>query len=633
MQNQISVADLLLEVCREQKLPSITPNGMPALCPPIKKEEEPALSECTNPPSTQSNESLNRLKSSVLQPFGFNRADLLILSSLYQQFILTERPVSVVHLLRHLFDEESAPLVHFQRLLNLALDGIITLYTPGTPPNGGAQRTGMLYSNFNLEDDITQGYSAIISEPFLNFIIDEQRPPLFSGGYSSNQEFLHDAFKCCQSAMRYYNVPANRVRTDIYDVRVDERFANIQEKLVATTIDIPWKDFLCEYELEPYEQLALMYLVTLGLKRQRSPFSDLEQVIESDIYHRDNITNLLASDGNLQRLDLITVQPPCPPIFRDTISLNPDTFCLLVSATPIPSENVSRAIVKRNPAVELTSPSKTISQLILPDDKLKNIQTIIDAVSSDNQQLQEWGFSQFQTSENRQQGQQGTLVLLHGLPGVGKTLSAEVIASELGKELMSVDISQIHNKYIGDTEKNLRRVFNTYAELQDKSDNPPVLLLNECDQFLSRRMTNMDHGYHQMLNNLQNMTLEFFENFTGILIATTNLVSNLDEAYSRRFTHKIELQMPEEGERLRLWNVHIPEQLPLSEDVDIDFLAREYPFSGSQIKTVVMNAATMAARQVDSLREVTQANLLESADMERGGDFGSSSTRPIGFNL
>lgn len=634
MQKQIPIADLLLKVCKEQNLTSIGPNGYIAGTPPLKEANGNVPRGGTALPTVASDKSLDSLKASIFEQFHFNRTELLIISALYQQFTHTERPISVIHLLRHLFAPESSPLVRFHQLLKLALDGIIVIYRPGVPPAGGPINTGMLYADYNLEEGLSQNFSAILSTSFLNFLIDEQRPPLFRDGYKSNQEFLTDAFKCWSSAYKYFNVPANRVRIDMFDVRVDERFTNIQKRLEATSIDIPWQAFVSEYELEPNEQLAIMHLMDLGIKNQVSPSPLIERVVEPDIYHRDNITTVFASNGNLQSCGLIEIQPARFPSFQETVGINPDVLRRLVSATPIQSSVATKSIVSKDPAVTMMTPTKTIDQLILSDLKLKSIQSVIDSVSSDNQQwLQHCGLLPSAAGDNQEYGKQQTLVLLHGKPGIGKTLSAEVIASELGKDLMSVEISLIHGKFVGDSEKNLRRMFTTYTELHRKSDNPPVLLLNECDQFLSKRIANISHGYEQTMNTLQNMTLEFFENFTGILIATTNLVSNLDEAYSRRFTHKIELEMPEENERLKLWHVHIPEQFPLADDVDLELLAREYPFSGSQIKTVIVNAATIAARDLDTGREVTRANFEESATMERTGAFDDSSTKQIGFNL
>ena len=137
---------------------------------------------------------------------------------------------------------------------------------------------------------------------------------------------------------------------------------------------------------------------------------------------------------------------------------------------------------------------------------------------------------------------------------------------------------------------NVRKIFDDYTELCVKTKSQPMLLLNEADQFLGNRVSGQISGSDKMHNQMQNIFLEQIENFDGILIATTNLLDNIDKAFSRRFNYKIEFLKPDEKQRKILWEKLIPETLPLSDDFDIDKLSIS-KLTGGQIKLIIKNTA------------------------------------------
>lgn len=218
-------------------------------------------------------------------------------------------------------------------------------------------------------------------------------------------------------------------------------------------------------------------------------------------------------------------------------------------------------------------------------------------------------------------------MLFYGPPGTGKTLTANSIAYFLKRRFITLDCSKVLNAWVGESEQNTRRIFDKYREVSKNLQNPPVLLLNEAEQFLHRRIESIrstDHMYNQM----QNIFLEQLERFEGILIATTNLVDNLDPAFSRRFHHKIEFRRPGPEERLKLWQVHIPEKVPLSYDIDFLHLSTLYDLSGGEISIVVKNALTRAAIRGDRL---CQDDLIKACEDELSGNFDDTAKARIGF--
>jgi SpoVK/Ycf46/Vps4 family AAA+-type ATPase len=144
--------------------------------------------------------------------------------------------------------------------------------------------------------------------------------------------------------------------------------------------------------------------------------------------------------------------------------------------------------------------------------------------------------------------------------------------------------------YVGESEKNVRKIFDTYRDLTRQTKTEPILLLNEADQFLSSRSSGVGSSADQMHNQMQNIFLEQIEKFEGILIATTNLLENIDTAFSRRFNYKIEFKKPNISQRKKLWKMMLPQHADYEEAFDIDALAK-YNVTGVKIIVRLKNKA------------------------------------------
>lgn len=181
----------------------------------------------------------------------------------------------------------------------------------------------------------------------------------------------------------------------------------------------------------------------------------------------------------------------------------------------------------------------------------------------------------------------GFACLLYGGPGTGKTETVYQLARRTGRAIMPVNISEIRDKFVGETEKRIKHVFDKYRayvqESREKNILCPILFFNEADAIISRRSENVEHSVDKMENAMQNIILQEMENLDGILIATTNLTSNLDSAFERRFIYKIELSKPSEEVKSLIWQSMMPELC----EYDADELAKSYDFSGGQIENVV----------------------------------------------
>ena len=216
----------------------------------------------------------------------------------------------------------------------------------------------------------------------------------------------------------------------------------------------------------------------------------------------------------------------------------------------------------------------------------------------------------------------GFTCLFYGAPGTGKTETVLQLAHQTGRDIYQVNVSQIKSSWVGDSEKNIKRIFDTYRELARKSTTTPILLFNEADAIINKRMEGAESAVNKMENTIQNIILQEMETLDGILIATTNLAQNMDKAFERRFLYKIKFEKPTLEARMHIWHEMIP---TLSED-DSKTLAEKYDFSGGQIENIARH------NTINGILYGDNGNFLETlmsyCDKER---LETKVTRKIGF--
>ncbi len=184
----------------------------------------------------------------------------------------------------------------------------------------------------------------------------------------------------------------------------------------------------------------------------------------------------------------------------------------------------------------------------------------------------------------------GFSCLFYGGPGTGKTETVYQLARQTGRDIMVVDVPQIKSKWVGDSEKNIKALFDRYRELVRRSEVAPILLFNEADAIIGIRKSGATNAVDKMENTIQNIILQEMESLDGILIATTNLADNLDTAFERRFLYKIQFSKPDASVRSLIWQQMIPELTA----ADATTLAAAYDFSGGQIENIARKHAIHA---------------------------------------
>lgn len=200
----------------------------------------------------------------------------------------------------------------------------------------------------------------------------------------------------------------------------------------------------------------------------------------------------------------------------------------------------------------------------------------------------------------------GLSIVLYGPPGTGKTMTAQVLAKELGLEIYRIDLSQIGSKYIGETEKNLGTVFDAA-----KYSNA-VLFFDEADALFTKR-TEVSNSNDRHANAETAYLLQKIEEYAGVSILATNVMQNFDNAFKRRMTFMIPIEQPNEEERLRLWEHVFPKEAPLEEDISFALYAQVAELTGSGIKSAALSAAYRAAAEH---RAINNQDLIEAIDFE-----------------
>jgi hypothetical protein len=244
--------------------------------------------------------------------------------------------------------------------------------------------------------------------------------------------------------------------------------------------------------------------------------------------------------------------------------------------------------------------------IVLPPNQMAQLEEICRQARYRHVVFDDWGF------DHKLSLGKGLAALFSGPPGTGKTMAAEVIANDLGLELYKIDLSQVVSKYIGETEKNMDRLF---AEARAGN---VILFFDEADALFGKRTAVQDA--HDRYANIEiSYLLQKMEEHQGVSILATNLRQNLDIAFTRRLNFIVEFPFPDEASRLCIWQKIWPPEAPRSKELDLGFMASQFKIAGGSVKNVAIAAAFMAAVEDD--KEITTLHLLRAVrrELEKAG--------------
>lgn len=385
------------------------------------------------------------------------------------------------------------------------------------------------------------------------------------------------------------------------------------EQLLDANSQLQFPQGLKSYSLKQTDKALLIFACEMLVSRgdEFISESDYEDLFDSQMTFRclykslSNESNALIKKGLLERAE-------------DGHLVVDDFFRLSNKARKELLSNVGVAEVKTEVVKNrnLTYPSAVVAKELFYNPSEAQQIARLESL------LQPEAFSNICSRLAEQGMRQGFACLFYGAPGTGKTETVLQLARKTGRALMQVNISEIRDKWVGETEKNIKNIFERYRALLKSEPIAPILFFNEADAIICKRSGSVEHAVDKMENAMQNIILQEMESLEGILIATTNLTSNMDSAFERRFIYKIEFAVPSLEAKQAIWQ----SMMPSLSDNDAMLLASTYNFSGGQIENI---ARKQTIEHILSGEEPTIASLCKLCDGECLKDV--SPRRAIGF--
>ncbi|HQS66590.1 MAG TPA: ATP-binding protein [Sulfuricurvum sp.] len=545
-----------------------------------------------------------------------------VLQLLTRKFLQSQEDVVVAELLQELYGpDDYSYLSHFGEVKTLLELGWITHHS-FTPIKMSELSQLEL---FNTPIALTTIFMKLLEEGSLEMTLPEIKP------YADHLEYLQDQFFRIElyqkmSVIRNngngHSLGINRIQS-----KLDLLEKRIEERITQTSHEVVLDRFFKQKKLEPKEQvifLALLkeeYSSTEGSLREMNTLIDL---VSFDDYERIKNRALLEDGSRLINDDVIDYEEMLNPFGGISRAFYIVDEVLQSIMHPQKKKKTRKIkldmLIKEQEIFELIEPLTSLENVVLNPATEKTLDNLMHQLDREViAKLHEWGIKDKKAGIDAR-------IIFYGPPGTGKTLTAHSLSRSLKRQVLSFDCSKILSMYVGESEKNVRKIFDTYADLTKQTKTEPILLLNEADQFLSSRSQGAGTSADQMHNQMQNIFLEQIEKFQGILIATTNLLENIDQAFSRRFNYKIEFKKPDKAQRLKLWNMMLPKNAPYEEGFDVEKLL-SYPLTGGQINLIVKNTAyTVATRKEPNF---CLEDFINEINKERQGNFDTE--KSMGF--
>ena len=337
-------------------------------------------------------------------------------------------------------------------------------------------------------------------------------------------------------------------------------------------------------------------------------FSQIDEVFDSQSDFNKAKADLRAGEHYLQKHKLI--EHRCEDGLADVTKYKLTESAKMMLLAEMKLNTTAEKLADMMDANQLSQ-----KQLFFPS----NIQRQVEELGSF---LEPEKFNQIRNKMKEKGFRNGFACLFYGGPGTGKTETVYQLARQTGRNIMLVDVPQLKSMWVGQSEKNVKALFDRYREQVKRAKSTPILLFNEADAIIGIRKNGASNAVDKMENSLQNIILQEMEQLDGIMIATTNLQENMDKAFERRFLYKIKFEKPTVEARIHIWH----EMIPDLSDMDVQTLASKYDFSGGQIENIARHYT------IDSILhdkgEDALSMLIAHCDNER---IDEKSVKKIGF--
>ncbi len=569
-------------------------------------------------------ESKNVTKAKIFPHLKCTRQEAKILQYICRRFVKGIEETAVLDILQDNFEYEGYDyLTHLTIVKKLMDMGWIVQISFGQIKVQEVSKLEIL----NTSVAPTMSLLRLLEEGSLEISLPDIKP------YTDHLEYLQDQFDVIDLLFQMSNSKQGFLETSLSVGRLKSKLAlltqRIVERLKITQEPIVVEEFFKEKEFDEREKkifLALLKEEYAGGEGQLRDMNVLIELISVDEYDKIRNRALLEDGSRLISDNIIDYEEILNMFGGISRSFYIQEEILQKIIHPNKKKKVTKLkldkLVEEQDLFEYLTPTTDLSDVVLHPKTRDVLNTLIKQVDKDVfAKLKEWGI------RDKRKGIDAKIIF-YGHPGTGKTMTAVSLAKTLKRPILSFDCSKILSMYVGESEKNVRKIFDDFKSLSKKAKVDPILLLNEADQFLSARTQGAGSSADKMHNQMQNIFLEQIEKFEGILIATTNLLDNIDKAFSRRFNYKIEFKKPGKRQRKRLWHFMLPEKADYEEGFEVEQLAR-YELTGGQIDLIVRNTAYKVAVRDESV--FCMKDFLEEIEKELGASF--EGTKSMGFKV
>jgi SpoVK/Ycf46/Vps4 family AAA+-type ATPase len=445
--------------------------------------------------------------------------------------------------------------------------------------------------------------------------------------YKDHLEYLKDQFLRIEMYQKLSLNKQNSISTNSITTKLKLLESRVATRLSSSDIEIAIEKIFAEFELNQKEQIIFLALLKeeyAGEFESLRDMSTLVNLISMDDYEKMKNRALLEEGSKLIESEIIDYDEMLSGFGGVSRSFFIAEELLQRVMHPDKDKKAKKIkldmLMSEQEIFELIDPKTTLDDVVLTPKTRDLLDNLLKQTDRGVMKLlREWGVKE-------RRGGIDAKIIFYGPPGTGKTMTAHSLAKSMKKRVLSFDCSKILSKYVGESEQNVRAIFDTFRDLSKKTKTEPVLLLNEADQFLSARLSDVGGGADKMHNQMQNIFLEQIEKFDGVLIATTNLLETIDGAFSRRFDYKVAFEKPTLKQRVELWQKLLPESAIYEESFSIDELAG-YELSGGQIRLVLKNCALRVAVKVEPI--FCMEDFVSAIKREKAGVFGEE--KSMGF--
>jgi len=525
-------------------------------------------------------------KSDIFPHLKCSDTEALMLQYLSQKYVQGEDDVLVLELLGDMFsDENYKHLDHLSEIKNLLELGWV--HQQSFTPLKISEVTPL--ELLNTAVGLTPSFLRLLQEGSLDLDLPDIKP------YGDHLEYLQDQFFRIELYQKMsqirQNVHEHSLGIDRVQTKLKLLEKRIQERIFQTSESLVLDKFFKQKKMTNLEQVMFIALLREEYSSTDSSLREMNALIELvslDEYERIKNRSLLEDGSNLLSNTIIDYEEMLNPFGGISRSFYIVDEVLQRIIHPQKNKKVTRlklnALIEEQDIFELKESETSLEDVVLNDATQETLENLMKQVDKEVvSRLVEWGIKDKKSGIDAR-------IIFYGAAGTGKTMTAYSLAKSLKRQVLAFDCSKILSMYVGESEKNVRKIFDTFYDLCEKTKTEPILLLNEADQFLGARSSGNITGSDQMHNQMQNIFLEQIENFRGMLIATTNLLENIDKAFSRRFNYKIEFKKPDLSQRERLWDLMLPVDAPYEKNFDLKKLA-VYSLTGGQINLIIKNTA------------------------------------------